>query len=111
MLRILRLSLVLLAALTLLAGCSFGAKQLKDGRQAYNEAVRISSDQELLLNIVRLRYLDTIEFLGTNSISAQLSFSMTLTRALPTSFGFSFVAQGNESSPKKRVQISPKMSF
>ena len=77
-LRILRLSLVLLVALILLAGCSFGPKQLKDGRQAYNEAVRISSDQELLLNIVRLRYLDTIEFLGTNSISAQLSFSVTL---------------------------------
>jgi hypothetical protein len=72
------LSLVLLVALGLPVGCSFGPKQLKDGRQAYNEAVRTSSDQELLLNIVRLRYLDTIEFLGTNSISAQLSFSMSL---------------------------------
>ena len=62
----------------LLAGCSFGPKQLNDGHLAYNETVRQSSDQELLLNIVRLRYLDTIEFMSISSISSQLSFSVAL---------------------------------
>jgi hypothetical protein len=62
----------------LLAGCSFGPKQLNDGHLAYNETVRQSSDQELLLNIVRLRYLDTIEFMSISSISSQLSFSVAV---------------------------------
>lgn len=68
----------LLLALSLSAGCTFGPRQLKDGRLAYNEAMRASDDQELLLNIVRLRYLDSLEFLATNSISAQLSFSVAV---------------------------------
>lgn len=45
---------------------------------SYNEAVRESSDKELLLNIVRVRYFDTIEFISINSISAQLSFSVSV---------------------------------
>ena len=68
----------LLLALVLLGGCAFGPKHLEDGHLAYNEAVRTSSDKELLLNIVRLRYLDTIEFLSAASISAQLSFSVAV---------------------------------
>ena len=68
----------LLLALVLLGGCAFGPKHLEDGHLAYNEAVRASSDKELLLNIVRLRYLDTIEFLSAASISAQLSFSVAM---------------------------------
>ena len=70
--------LVILFLAILLGGCSFGPKQLNDGHLAYNETVRQSSDQELLLNIVRLRYLDTIEFMSISSISSQLSFSVAV---------------------------------
>jgi hypothetical protein len=53
-----------------------GPKQMRDGRLAYNEAARGSSDEELLLNIVRLRYLDTIEFMAITSITTQLEVSV-----------------------------------
>jgi len=84
---------VLLIAM-LLSGCSFGPKQLKDGHLAYNETVRLSSDQELLLNIVRLRYLDTIEFMSISSISSQLSFSVSVGGSIDedTSLGFADAA-------------------
>ena len=68
--------IVVPVAVLLLTGCMFGPRQLKDGHLAYNETVRLSSDQELLLNIVRIRYLDTIEFMSISSISSQLSFSI-----------------------------------
>ncbi len=68
------LSIGLLTALV--AGCNFGPRQFRQGRIAYNEAVRLATDQELLLNIVRLRYHDSIEFLETASISSQVSFSV-----------------------------------
>jgi hypothetical protein len=58
-----------------LCGCA-GARQLVDGHLAYNEAVRRASDQELLLNMVRLRYHDSLEFLSISSINSTLSFSV-----------------------------------
>jgi len=70
--------IILAAAVILINGCTFGPRQLRDGHLAYNETVRLASDQELLLNIVRLRYLDTIEFMSINSISSQLSFSVSV---------------------------------
>ncbi len=65
-------------ALAASPGCNFGPKQMEEGHLAYNEALRSSGDDELLLNIVRLRYLDTVEFLATSSISSQLSFTVAL---------------------------------
>jgi hypothetical protein len=65
-------------------GCSFGPQNLKQGHLSYNASVKASADEELLLNIVRLRYLDTIEFLATNSISAQTSLSVSLGARLGT---------------------------
>jgi len=59
-------------------GCSVGPNALKQGHLRYNTSVKASADEELLLNIVRLRYLDTIEFLATNSISAQTSIKVSL---------------------------------
>ena len=64
--------------LLLIAGCSVGPKMLQGIYLSYNDRVRATADEELLLNIVRLRYLDTIEFLSINSISAQASFNVTL---------------------------------
>ena len=65
-------------ALAASPGCTFGPHQMERGHLAYNEALRSSGDDELLLNIVRLRYLDTVEFLAISSISSQLSFTVSL---------------------------------
>lgn len=56
-----------------LSGC-FGHRALQRGRLEYNRAVRATEDQELLLNIVRLRYLDGMKFLNIGGISTQFSF-------------------------------------
>ena len=62
---------------------------LRQGHLEYNISVKAASDEELLLNIVRLRYLDTIEFLAINSISAQTSVSVSLGGRLGTDRGIS----------------------
>jgi hypothetical protein len=64
--------------LLLISGCSVGPQMLQGIYLSYNDRVRATADEELLLNIVRLRYLDTIEFLAINSISAQASFNVSL---------------------------------
>ena len=80
--------LVICALLTFLAvGCSVGPRQLEKGHIAYNAAVKAGKDDELLLNIVRLRYLDTIDFMATTSVSSQLEFSVSLGGQTGTDLG------------------------
>ncbi len=62
----------------LISGCSVGPQMLQGVYLSYNDRVRATADEELLLNMVRLRYLATIEFLSINSISAQASFNVSL---------------------------------
>jgi len=61
-----------LAALALAAlGCSqIGPATIASGRFDYNEAIVRSFDQQMLLNLVRLRYQDSILFLDLTSVVA-----------------------------------------
>lgn len=62
-------------ALALLSGCtSFGSWVLSEERINYNAALQITNDEQLLLNLVRLRYLDSTAFVEVGSITAQSSF-------------------------------------
>ncbi|MCC5840645.1 MAG: hypothetical protein JJT96_11020 [Opitutales bacterium] len=54
----------------LLAGCqSVGPHAMRSSTQPYNESVNSVRDEQLLLNIVRLKYRDTPSFLEITSIS------------------------------------------
>ncbi len=71
-----RLFPLVLAALFLLQnGCAqFGPDAMRASRLNYNEAVQVSDQRELLLNLVRLRYTDAPEFLEISGISTQMNF-------------------------------------
>jgi hypothetical protein len=64
------LGLLLLAAL-LVCGCALGPRSLDRNRLRYNEAVKTTTEEQLLLNIVRLRYTDTPSSLAISSIADQ----------------------------------------
>lgn len=71
--------LVLTLAAPLLPGCAVvGPSAIRTGRLAYNEAVQVTGDQELLLNIVRLRYRDTPTILQIANIATQLNLQTTV---------------------------------
>ena len=55
-----------------LSGC-IGPQFLKVQRYKYNEAIQESTAQQLLLNIVRLRYNDSPMFLNVGDIDARFS--------------------------------------
>jgi hypothetical protein len=52
-------------------GCSLGPRALLQSRLRYNDAVKTTSEEQLLLNIVRLRYTDTPSSLAISSIADQ----------------------------------------
>ncbi|MBP9842228.1 MAG: hypothetical protein KBC64_07410 [Simkaniaceae bacterium] len=62
------------------------------GRNAYNIAIQQSTSEQMLLNIVRMRYADTPFFLDVNTITTQYTFK--------TGAGTSFKIPGfNEKNP------------
>jgi hypothetical protein len=69
----------MLAALLSIIGCSgFGPRALKFNRNQYNMAMQQTSAQELLMNLVRLRYRDSPFFLQVASVSANLKLTVGL---------------------------------
>ena len=66
------LPILALALLLLTAGCTaVGPAKVPQARFDYNRAVARSWDEQLLLNLVRLRYRDTPHFLELSSVVAQ----------------------------------------
>ena len=70
-----------LAAFALsLSGCatSYGAQTVAPSGYDYNTAIADSVDQQLLLNLVRLRYRDTVVFMNITSVTPQHQYSAGL---------------------------------
>jgi hypothetical protein len=73
-----RLAMVVIFVL-IVSGCSsIGPKSIAVDRGAYNMAVQQTNDQELLLNMVRIRYRDTLYFTSVERIAATQELIQTL---------------------------------
>ena len=68
-----------MACLPMLAGCGYaGPKSLQASRPLYNQAIAQTNDQELLLNLVRIRYRDTTYFTSVERIASSLEMNMAI---------------------------------
>ena len=68
-----------------LTGCHVSSRTSmygSGGRTSYNVAAQNTTNQELLLNLVRLRYSDTPYFLELNGITTQFNFSSKLNSSI-----------------------------
>ncbi len=63
-----------LGLVVLISGC-LGPWGMRKTRPHYNEAAKLTSEQELLLNLVRMRYADMPYFLKLNSVNSQWSLN------------------------------------
>jgi hypothetical protein len=61
--------------LSLMSCANLGPKALKSVRSNYNLAVQRTNDEELLLNLVRLKYRDTPFFMEVSSVASQFSLT------------------------------------
>ncbi len=66
---------VLFLSVVALYGCqsTFGPSALENTHPAYNQAITTSLDQQMLLNLVRLKYRDSPYFLDVGSVTASLA--------------------------------------
>jgi hypothetical protein len=67
--------LLLVISSSVFFGCiKFGPVFLKSERSQYNQAIQKTNDEQLLLNLVRLKYHDTPLFMEVHSIASQFTF-------------------------------------
>ena len=67
---------LLIILLVLIVGCAkLGPTTLKSERSNYNLAVQRTNDEELLLNLARLKYRDTPFFMEVSSVASQFTLS------------------------------------
>ncbi len=62
---------VALLLLSSAAGCALSPGSIADDRLRFNELVKTTAEQQLLLNIVRMRYVDTPSSLAISNIAMQ----------------------------------------
>lgn len=65
------LNLIVVSLSLLLGGCQIGPDALRVASTHYSDAVRVAESEQLLLNLVRLRYRDQPVFMSVGSIATQ----------------------------------------
>lgn len=90
----------LMLAATLTGCAAMGPGTISANRPAYNTAVQQTNDQELLLNLVRIRYRDTLYFTSVERIAASQEFGQSLgASALAATTNNSFVIPPSAPGP------------
>ena len=102
-------SLVLLLALT---GCvSIGPNRVQIDRGVYNTIVRDTDEEQLLINIVRQRYLEATQYLQITSLTASYSINSTLGASVGASTSNAPTTWSPSLSPSVSYADTPTISY
>lgn len=94
-----------------LTGCArLGPATLRGERKNYNVAIQKTNDEQLLLNLVRLKYRDTPFFMEVSSVASQMTLgasldgSVSITDPIPNIYG---IGGGANYSEKPTITYAP----
>ena len=76
------------------SGCAIGPSALRGNRPEYNRVIQQTEKEELLLNMVRLRYGEHIKFLQVSSIVSTLSVGASVNASATVPFGAALEVRG-----------------
>jgi hypothetical protein len=99
---------VLLAGWAGNSGC-VGPAAIRHTRMRYNEVVRDTNDEQLLVNIVRLRYADSPVFIDLPNITSQ--FEMASHGNYLGGFGYQYHGHSNLGFGELSLRDSPTLSY
>jgi len=74
-----KISIATLFSLSILfmGGCTFGPKAIKDNFTHYNNTLHYNQNQQLLINIVRMKYREPVTFMKVGTLSTGYSYGMS----------------------------------
>ena len=67
--------IALLLCPVLLCGCTVGSKAIRSSYTSYNQTIAYNQNQQMLLNLVRLKYRETPLFLKVGALSTSYDFT------------------------------------
>jgi len=106
-----RAGLLLGAVVFLFSGCAyFGPDTVHGNRNPYNIAIQKTSEEQMLLNLVRLKYRDTPFFLEVSSVATQFTYNAGLAGAFTHGGDISNIFEigpGGEYEENPTVTYSP----
>jgi hypothetical protein len=70
--------LLLLPIACLYTGCAIGPKSIECDQLKYNDAVQVTANEEMLLNLVRVTYHEPLEFFAVGGITDQHELNQSL---------------------------------
>lgn len=73
------ISLAITAALLTSCGSLIGPQNIRNERQDFNVALQQTNDEQMLLNLVRMKYRDTTMFLEVGAVASQYSLTSNVT--------------------------------
>ena len=102
---------IALLLILLSAGCA-GPHALRHSRAKYSAAVQVTQNEQLLLNLVRLRYRDTPSFLELGSLATQFNFDESVgiagtIKENSANFNVLGLSAGLEASERPTVSYTP----
>lgn len=97
----------------LLISCAsnYGAVQLPPDRMSYNSSLQYSDTQQMLINIVRLRYTDIPYFLTVNSIMSQFNYSRHAGAGINNDPGTTSLTLGADGDVALDITESPTITY
>ncbi|NOZ23238.1 MAG: hypothetical protein GXP25_19360 [Planctomycetes bacterium] len=73
----LRCAVVMVLPFSVFFGCSQGPSALKSDRPSYNMAIQRTENEQMLLNLVRVKYREQVSFLTVSSVSAHFRYTIS----------------------------------
>ena len=96
----------------LVGGCThFGSRTLPPDRISYNKSIVNSELQQLLLNMVRLRYGDTPQFLSLNNIVSQFNFAGGIAADFNRAISPGYLTTTVDFAPNVSYSESPTITY
>ncbi|WZP00953.1 hypothetical protein EP7_002615 [Isosphaeraceae bacterium EP7] len=89
-------------------GC-LGPAAVRSTRMRYNEVIRSTNDEQLLMNLVRLRYADSPVFIDLPSITSQ--FEVAATGNFNGGYGLQFPGRSSLGFGELAVRDTPTLSY
>ena len=76
-----------LVLILVLSGCSVAPKAIKRNYTTYNHTIHYNQSQQMLLNLVRMRYRESPLFMKVGAVSTSYSFDINGGGSIGSSFG------------------------
>lgn len=98
--------------LLVMTGCaSIGPKQVHIDRGTYNNMVRQTDQEQLLTNIIRLRYLEVTQYIQVTNLTASYSLSQSVAGSVSATTGSSPASWVYSISPTVSYSDTPTISY